>query len=74
MGSLKTPTVVSINAKRAFTGDDEKIRMSTTELLLRANANDLAKSKRFCDWASSYTVLIPSFLTKEVVTEKETAA
>ena len=66
--------MVSIDVERAFTGDGEKIRISTTELLLRANTNDLEKSKKLRDWTSRNTVLIPPFLTEAVVTDRETAA
>ena len=46
-GYLKVPTMVSINIDRAFAGDGEKIRLPTTEVLLRAAPNDLAKTKKF---------------------------
>ena len=66
--------MVSIDAKSAFTRDGEKIRILTTELLLRADANDLAKSKKLRDWKSRNTVLTPPFLTEAVFTDIETAA
>ena len=65
--------MVSIDVKCAVTGDVEKIRISTTELLLRADGDNLAKSENLRDWKSRNTVLVLPFLTEAVVINRETA-
>ena len=41
--SLKAPSVVLIDIERDFAGDGEKIRLPTTEALLRAASGRIAK-------------------------------
>ena len=71
-GSLQTPTAVSIDIKRAFSGDGEKILFLTTLVLFGAAAGNLAKSKKLRDGTSRNAIIFPPFLTKTVVTDSET--
>ena len=57
--------MVSINIERAFTGNGKKICLLTTDVLLRAAAGELAKSKNLQDWTARNAVLLPPFL-KEI--------
>ena len=66
--------MVSIDIKHDFTGDGEKIRLLTTEVLLRAAAGELAKSKNIRNWTSMNVVVLPPFLTEIALTDGETAA
>ena len=45
-GYLSSPSVVSINMDIDFTSDGNKIRLPIAEVLLRAAASDLARSKK----------------------------
>ena len=47
--SLEAPTVVLIDIERSFAGDSERILLLTMEVLLRAAASELAKSKNLQD-------------------------
>ena len=73
-GSLKAPTVVSIDIKRAFAGDGEKICLLKTEVLLRASTVKLAKYKKLQDWTSRNAVLLMPFLIEIVIADGKTAA
>ena len=46
---LKAPTVVTINAERAFSGARDNIRLPTTNVLLCAAVGNISKSKNLCD-------------------------
>ena len=61
-GLLKSPTVATINAERALTGAGNKIRLG-----------NLSRSKKLRYQAAPNAVLIPTFLTKEVVLEGDMA-
>ena len=69
VGSLEASTVVLIDIKLAFAGDGEKIRLLTTEVLLRAATVELAKPKNLWYWTSRNTVLLLPFLTETVLTD-----
>ena len=73
-GYLEALAMVSIDIKHDFTGDGEKIRLLTTEVLLRAAAGELAKSKNIRNWTSMNVVVLPPFLTEIALTDGETAA
>ena len=68
MGPLEAPTVILIDIERAFSGDGDKIRLPTTEVLLCTAANELAKPKKLRDWTSRNAVLLLPFLTEIVFT------
>ena len=70
--SLEVPTVVSINIEPTFASNGNKICLLTTEVLLCATADDLAKSNTLRNWASRNAVLRPSFVTETVFTNGET--
>ena len=63
---LASVLLVSI---RAFAGDGKKIRLLTTEFLLRAATVELAKPKNLWYWTSRNTVLLLPFLTETVLTD-----
>ena len=71
-GSLKAPTVVSIDVERNFSVNGEKIRLPTKKFLLCTSAGNLEKSKNISDWTSRNAVLLPLFLTEAVVADGET--
>ena len=73
-GSLESPTVVSIDSKRAFTSAGKKIRLPVTEVLLRAAGDNLACLKNLRDLALSNTLLLPPFITKVVILDGKTSA
>ena len=73
-GYLEALAMVSIDIKHDFTGDGEKILLLTTEVLLRAAAGELAKSKNIRNWTSMNVVVLPPFLTEIALTDGETAA
>ena len=66
--SLKTTTMVSIDIELTFAGNGETIRLQTTEVLVRAAAGELAKSKNLRDWTSRNAVLLLPFLTEIALT------
>ena len=74
-GSLEAPSVVSIDIKRAFYGNGEKIRLPTMEVLLHAaTAGELAKPKKLREWTSRNAVLLHPSLTEIGLTNGESAA
>ena len=52
----------------------KKIRLSTTEVLLRATIGDLSSKNNLRNWEMLNVILLLPFITKEVVTEGETQA
>ena len=73
-GSLNSPSVVLININIVFFMDGDKIRLPITEVLLRAAAGNLARSKKHPYWTPHNAVLLPSFLTEAEILDGETAA
>ena len=51
-GDLGSPSIISFNLEISFAPDGGKIRLPITEVLLRAAAGDLARSKNQRDWQS----------------------
>ena len=70
-GDLGSPSIISFNLEIAFAPEVEKIRLPITEVLLRAAAGDLARSKKQRDWKSLNTVLLPPFLTEVAILHGE---
>ena len=66
--------MASIDIKRAFASDGEKICLLATEFLLRAATGKLAKSEKLRDWKARNAVLLPTFLTEIALTVRETTA
>ena len=66
--------MVLIDINLAFAKDGKNIRLSMTEVLIRAATSDLAKSKNPRNWTSRNTLLLPPFLTETVVTDGDTVA
>ena len=58
-GNLGSPSVILFNLKIAFAPEGEKIRLPITEVLIRAAAGNLARSKKQRDWQSLNAVLLP---------------
>ena len=50
LGYLRSTSVVSINMDIAFSADSNNICLQIAEVLLRAAASDLARSKNQQDW------------------------
>ena len=73
-GDLGSPSVVSFNLEIAFAPDGEKIRLPIAEVLLRAAAGNLARSKNQCDWRSLNAVLLLPFLTEVAILHGESDA
>ena len=73
-GDLGSPSVVSFNLEIAFAPDGEKIRLPIAEVLLRAAAGNLARSKNRRDWQSLNAVLLPPFLTEAAILHDESDA
>ena len=73
-GFLKAPTVVMINAERAFAGSVSNIHHPTTKVLLHAAFRDLSKSKKLHDWAVLNALLLLIFLAKAVVIRVDKAS
>ena len=63
-----------IDINLTFAKDGKNIRLSMTEVLIRAATSDLAKSKNPRNWTSRNTLLLPPFLTEIVVTDGDTVA
>ena len=74
VGYLEAPTAVLIDAEHAFAGYGKKIRIPMTDVLLRAAAANLDKSKKLRYWTSRNAILILPFLTDSVVADRETTA
>ena len=66
-GDLISPSVISFNIDIAFAADGEKIRLPIAEVLLRAAAGNLARSKKQCDWTTRNAVLLPPFLKEAAI-------
>ena len=49
VGSLESPTVVTIDTNHAFASSAQKIRLPLTEVLLRATVGNLVRSKNLRD-------------------------
>ena len=73
VGSLESPTVVSINDKRAFDRADEKICLPVTEVILNSAVDNLLRSKNLRDWASLNAVVLPPLLTKAIALDGKTS-
>ena len=71
-GYLESPMVVSIDARRAFTSAEKKIRLLFMEAFIHAAVGDLVQLKKLRDWASLNAILLPPLLTKAVVLDGET--
>ena len=54
--------------------DGDKIRPPITEVLLRAAAGNLARSKNQWEWTPRNTVLLPPFLMKAKILDGQTTA
>ena len=63
-GLLDSPYDVLVYINIAFAVYGDKIRFPITEVLLRAAAGDLARSKKQQDWTPRNVVLLPPFLTE----------
>ena len=70
-GDLSSPSVISFNIKTSFAPDGKNIRLPITEVLLRAAAGNLARSKKQRDWTSHNAVLLPPFLTETAILHGE---
>ena len=66
-GDLGSPSVISFNLEISFAPDREKIRLLITEVIFRAAAGDLTRSKKQRDWLSRKAVLLPTFLTEAAI-------
>ena len=73
-GDLSSPSVISFNIKIAFAAYSDNIFLMITEVLLRAAARDLARSKKQRYWTSRNTVLLPPFLTEAAILHGESEA
>ena len=73
-GNLSSPSVISLKIKIAFAPDGDKIHLPIAEVLLRAAAGDLARSKKQRDWTSLNAVLLPPFLTEAEILHGESDA
>ena len=73
-GDLSSPSVIPFNIEIAFATDGEKICLPSAEVLLRAAAGDLARSKKQRDWTSRNAVLLPPFLTEAAILHGESDA
>ena len=65
---LQAPDMTTINAEHDFTGTGDNLRLPTTEVLLYAAVDDLSNSKKLRYWEVLNAVLLPSLLTKSVLT------
>ena len=66
-GDLSSPSVISLKIEISFAADGDKIRLPIAEVLLRAAASDLTKSKKQRDWTPHNAVLLPPFLTEAAI-------
>ena len=73
-GNLDSPSVVLINTEINFATEGKNIRLSITEVLLRAADGDLARSKKQRDWKPYNAVLLPPFFTKSAILNGESDA
>ena len=73
MGSLESPTVVSINDKRVFDRAYEKICLPVTEVILNSAVDNLLRSKNLWDWASLNAVVLPPLPTKAIALDGKTS-
>ena len=72
-GSLDSPSAVSIDVMIAFSMDSNKIRLLIAEILLRASAGDLARSKKQRYWTPRNAVLLLPFLTEAKILDVKTS-
>ena len=63
-GDLSSPSMISFNTESAFAADGDKISLPIAEVLFRAAAGDLTRSKKQIDWTPRNAVLLPLFLTE----------
>ena len=70
-GYLSSPSVVSLKIDIDFAAERDKIRLPIAEVLLRAAAGDLARSKKQWDWTPRNTVLLLSLLTEAPIIHEE---
>ena len=70
-GDLISPSVISLKIEIAFAADGDKISLPIAEVLLRAAAGNLARSKNQRDWNPCNTVLLPPFLTEAAILHGE---
>ena len=72
--NLSSPSVISFNVDITFAADGDKIHLLISEVLLRAAASDLARSKKQRYWTSRNAVLLPPFLTEAAIFHGESDA
>ena len=65
--NLASPSLVSIKMDIAFSAESNNIRIPITEVLLRAPASDLVRSKKQWDWTPHNAILLPPFLTEAAI-------
>ena len=73
-GDLGSPSVIYFSLDITFATDGEKICLPIAEVLLRAAAGNLARSKNRRDWQSLNAVLLPPFLTEAAILHDESDA
>ena len=61
-GDLSSPSVLVLKIEIAFAADGNKIHLLIAEVLLRAAAGNLARSKKQRYWTQRNAVLFPPFL------------
>ena len=66
-GDLSSPSMIYLNIEIAFAADGGNICLPIAEVLLRAAAGDLARSKNHRDWTPRNAVLLPPFLTEAAI-------
>ena len=66
-----SPSIILFNIEIAFATDSNKIRLPIVEVLLRAAARNLARSKKQGDLTSRNAVLLPPFLTEAAILHGE---
>ena len=66
-GNLSSPSLISFKTDIAFAADGDNIRLPILEVLLRAAAGDLTRSKKQRDWTPRNVVLLPPFLKEAAI-------
>ena len=66
-GNIDSPSAISINMEIDYARDGDKIRLPIMEVLLCADACDLARSKKQRDWTPRNSVLLLPFLTEATI-------
>ena len=74
LGDLSSTSVISLEIDIAFAVDSDKIRLLIAEVLLRAAAGNLRRSKKQREWTPRNAIILPPFLMEAAILHRESDA